>query len=95
MKFDMPNCGGCKTCELACSFHHQGDFSFAASSIKIIKKNGEAGYIVELLEEGDAGISCDCCVGEEIPLCLEHCAHSDFLREILEEFFSKRRQIAE
>lgn len=90
MKYDMPNCGGCKTCELACSFHHTGDFSFAKSSIRIVKKKDEEGYIVELLENDDAGIACDHCQGLETPLCIQYCLHSEYLQEILDEFISKK-----
>jgi Fe-S-cluster-containing hydrogenase component 2 len=87
MKFEMSSCGGCRTCELACSFHHTGEFVPAASSLKVLEKSEGAGYLVWLREEaeGDA-YACDGCKGLDIPLCLEYCREMDDLHKIVEEF---------
>ena len=93
MKFDMPSCGGCRTCELACSFHHRGGFVPAASSLKIIDKVDGPGYLVLLKEEPDGNSpACDDCRGLDIPLCLEYCRELDDLYKILQEFKAKRPQ---
>lgn len=91
MEFDMPSCGGCRTCELACSFHHLGGFVPAASSLKILEKHGGPGYLVLLKEEPDgASPACDNCAGLDIPLCLEYCREFDDLYKILQEFQAGR-----
>jgi len=90
MKFDMPSCGGCRTCELACSFHHTGEFVPAASSLKIIEEEEGPGYFVYLREEGEgSGFACDGCEGLDIPLCVEYCRELDDLFKILQEFNAK------
>ena len=91
MKFGMPSCGGCRTCELACSFHHTGVFIPTASSLKVLEKKEGAGYDVLLREEaeGDAR-ACDDCEGVDIPLCIEYCREMDDLYKILEEFKARK-----
>ena len=87
MKFDMPSCGGCRTCELACSFHHTGEFMPAVSSLKIAEKTEGPGYVVLLNEEGDGkSFACNGCEGLDIPLCVVYCRESDDLSKILREF---------
>jgi len=91
MEFDMPSCGGCRTCEMACSFHHRGEFIPAASSLKILEKKEGPGYRVFLREEGDgSSFACDGCEGLDIPLCVEYCRELDDLYKILQEFEAKR-----
>ena len=87
MKFDMPSCGGCRTCEIACSFHHTGEFVPAVSSLKILEKEGGPGYLVMLKPAGDEeGYACDGCKGLDVPLCVEYCKEVDDLCKILREF---------
>ena len=87
MKFDMPTCGGCRTCELACSFHHTGEFVPAVSSLKIIEKTEGPGYIVLLKEAGDGkSFACNGCEGLDVPLCVVYCRENDDLSKILQEF---------
>jgi Fe-S-cluster-containing hydrogenase component 2 len=97
MKFDMPSCGGCRTCELACSYHHTGDFVPAVSSLKVIEKTEGPGYAVLLKEEaGEGGFACDGCEGLDIPLCVEYCKEVDDLYKILREFeqrCSRKRRV--
>jgi Fe-S-cluster-containing hydrogenase component 2 len=91
MKFDMPTCGGCRTCELVCSYHHLGAFVPAASSMKILEKKEGSGYLVSLKEEADtSGPACDGCEGLDVPWCLEYCREMDDLYKILQEFDAKR-----
>ena len=90
MIFDMDTCGGCRTCEIACSFHHSGEFNPSISSIKILDKAGTAGYNVVLLEENsDEGKACDGCQGLEEPLCMEYCKEKEDLREMLDTLTDK------
>ena len=91
MKFDMPSCGGCRTCELACSFHLLGEFVPSASALKIEDKDDGPGYAVVLKEVADGdGPACDHCVGLETPLCMDYCREYDDLKIILERFRESR-----
>jgi len=85
VKFEMDTCGGCRTCEIACSFHHSGEFNPSISSIKILDRPGGAGYDVLLLEEdSDEGKACDGCQGLEEPLCMEYCKEKEELKEMID-----------
>ncbi|MHB8773392.1 MAG: hypothetical protein ACYC7J_20570 [Syntrophales bacterium] len=87
MKFTMPSCGGCRTCELACSFHHTGEFMPAVSSLTIIEKTESPGYDVLLREEKEGkNLACNGCEGREVPLCVLYCRERDDLSQILQEF---------
>jgi Fe-S-cluster-containing hydrogenase component 2 len=87
--FDMPVCGGCRTCEIACSFHHREEFNPAISSIRILSQEGKIPYRVWLVrkeEDRTMEIPCDGCKDLEEPLCLQFCRKKDELKNILEEF---------
>ncbi|MFH1090159.1 MAG: hypothetical protein V1742_01185 [Pseudomonadota bacterium] len=86
MIYEMPSCGGCRTCEMACSFHHLGKFNPSVSSIKIIDKEDTSGYVVMILEQSERrGLACDGCPGLAEPLCLEYCREKDELESILKQ----------
>jgi Fe-S-cluster-containing hydrogenase component 2 len=93
--FDMPLCGGCRTCEMACSFHHKKEFDPSISSIRILNEAGKVPYRVWLVRKGEepmiAGVPCDGCKDQEEPLCLQFCRKKDELKKILEEFRSLNR----
>ena len=95
MEFDMPSCGGCRTCELACSFHHRGEFIPSASSLKVLEKKEGRGYTVLLKQEPDgSGPACDGCDDLEIPLCVEYCREVDDLFKILQKFNARKSKKA-
>ena len=87
MIFDMPTCGGCRTCEMACSFKHREEFIPTISSIKILDKKDGTGFLV-FLAEGPQGqeIPCDGCKELPVPMCMQYCRKSEELKEILVEF---------
>ena len=90
MKFDMDTCGGCRTCEIACSFHHTGEFNPSISSIKILDKEAGPGYDVLLLEEdSEEGRACDGCQALDEPLCMEYCKEKEDLREMIDTVMDK------
>ena len=90
MLFDLPNCAGCRTCEMACAFHHTEEFEPTVSSIKIVDKDGQNGFIICLFEQGDGhAIPCDRCEDLESPLCVQYCSESLGLGEILKKFQKK------
>lgn len=62
-------CYGCRTCELACSFHHERIFSPELSSIRV-SRNNRTGKI-----EWSINSTCDSCQGETQPLCMRYCAY--------------------
>ena len=66
---DAQICSGCRTCELACSFHHTGAFAPASSSIRISRSN-ETAEMDWKLEP-----SCDLCAGEPELLCARYCQY--------------------
>ena len=92
MIFDMSACGGCRTCEIACSYHHTGEFNPSISSLKVLDKEDGAGYNVLLLEK-DEGQSkaCDGCQELEEPLCMEYCKEKEALEKMIKELLTVRQ----
>jgi Fe-S-cluster-containing dehydrogenase component len=91
MKFDMRSCGGCRTCEIACSFHHNEEFNPAISSIKILDRVNEPGFIVSLVEEPDReSVACDFCEEREVPLCVQYCREKEELLEMINDLKQKK-----
>ena len=87
MLFDMPDCGGCRTCELACGFKHTGAFSHSASSLRVLDKEDRRGYTVELLEQSEGQrFACDGCQELDEPLCVQHCREAESLADMVREF---------
>lgn len=90
MKFDMKSCSGCTTCEMACSFHHNKEFNPAISSIRVVRKMNEAGFLVLVLEENDGkSMACDFCSDLEIPLCAQYCTEKEELTNMIKELKQK------
>jgi len=88
--FDMSTCGGCRTCELACSFHHTQEFIPSVSSLKVLDKEDGPGYRVLLVRESSGeSIPCDLCKKLDVPLCMEYCREMDDLGKILFSFEEK------
>jgi anaerobic carbon-monoxide dehydrogenase iron sulfur subunit len=87
--FETQNCLGCRTCELVCSYHHNGIFSPSISSIKIVNKPSEQAFAIEIYREAANGhFACDGCKGLEEPLCVKYCnpLMREELRGILRKF---------
>jgi Fe-S-cluster-containing hydrogenase component 2 len=92
MVFEMPNCGGCRTCEMACSFHHTGEFNPSISSIRIVEIAGQEGFLIHLEEKPDGPTRmCDGCKGLSVPLCMQYCCESEALARILQEYIRKTK----
>jgi Fe-S-cluster-containing hydrogenase component 2 len=60
-------CVGCRTCELACSFHHSGSMAPELSSVQVRRSNRTAAISWQVLP------SCDLCAAETEPLCAKYC----------------------
>ena len=88
MIFKMPECGGCRTCEIACSFKHLGKFNADVSSLQVLYRDDGPGYCIRLAEdsEDDDRFPCDLCKDRETPECLEYCHEREKLKEILDQF---------
>ena len=70
-------CGGCRSCELACSYHHTKCFQPSISSIQIIIRPKKITYDLILYNENEGDhLSCDKCKGMEVPLCVLFCSRS-------------------
>jgi len=94
MEFEMFSCGGCRTCEMACSFKHAGEFIPSISSIRILDKKSNLGFIVSLVEESDGqNMACDGCKEIEVPLCVQYCEKSEDLKHILKELMKISKKI--
>lgn len=71
--FDNQSCTGCRTCEMACSYHHAGVFQPSIASIEITGSANEGFKMT--LHEGpqDNRAACDGCRELEEPLCVTFC----------------------
>jgi len=84
--FDTKDCTGCKTCVIACSYHHKGVFSLASSSIEIKDWRQEGKFAIVFHKKDEDGyLACDKCQGESEPLCIKYCSFlaRDELRTLL------------
>jgi Fe-S-cluster-containing dehydrogenase component len=89
--FEMPSCGGCQTCAIACSFKHTGKFNPSVSSIKILEKEDGLGFYVRLIDTaGPHGFVCDGCVDLKEPMCVQFCEKSEDLKKILQNFLKRK-----
>jgi Fe-S-cluster-containing hydrogenase component 2 len=74
VSFETEGCVGCRTCQLACSYHHKGVFMPSASSIEIKDQSKDLGFEVSFYTQAENGhLACDQCQGLEEPLCVEYC----------------------
>ena len=67
-------CSGCRTCEVACAFHHTGQFSRIGGSISVGAEDdlGRAEVVISYERRGRTS-PCDLCAGETKPLCVNYC----------------------
>ena len=88
MIFEMSKCGGCRSCEMACSYHHREVFQPSISSIQIVDRPKELAFAISLAEQDENRlIACDRCKGLDEPLCVKYCNDPDELKDILKEFW--------
>jgi len=76
---NLNKCTGCRSCELACSFHKVKSFDPAQSSIQVCRDNS-SGLMSVVLDD-----HCDLCADEEKPLCICFCAPDVLNFSILNE----------
>lgn len=88
MIFETEACVGCRTCEMACSYHHMGAFKPSISSIQIVETPENLGFTVSLCaKDGGTSKPCDLCNGLDEPLCVKYC--SPLMKEELKEILRK------
>ena len=76
---NLIKCTGCRSCELACSFHKTATFNPVQSSIQVFRDNS-VGLMSVVLDN-----YCDLCVNEEEPLCICFCATNVLNLSVLKE----------
>ncbi len=90
MDFQMRECGGCTSCEMACSYRHTGDFEPSVSSIEILETKDQPGYFVRLhMGESENRHPCDGCPNEDEPFCMRYCHKKEKLQEIIKSAFQQ------
>lgn len=89
MLYKLDGCGGCKTCEIACSYKLTGEFNHQVAGIEIVEKKDGSGYDVKLLEKPEGSrLACDGCLDREEPYCLDYCHKREELHELIKEFIN-------
>jgi len=63
---DPGDCTACRSCVIACSFHHNQTFDPSIASLRIERDYQTGNVFIELYN------SCDGCPGQQ-PLCIEFC----------------------
>ena len=85
------SCTGCRTCEIACSYHHRRVFQPSIASIEIGEiKDKLKCDITFYTENANGHLACDRCKGEDQPLCIKYCnaVEKDELVDIWQKCFS-------
>jgi Fe-S-cluster-containing dehydrogenase component len=78
LAIDVSRCTACRTCEIACSFHHRKCFdpeiaSLSVQSARELPKVTVRVYDASSPSESGKHLPCDGCSDERIPLCQKYC----------------------
>src|SRR4030065_727491 len=92
MIFELKDCGGCRTCEMACSFKFTGNFNYQDSAFHVINKEDGSGYLIELVEDPNALHQCDGCEGLDEPMCVQFCHFKDELRGFIQQLMDSKKE---
>ena len=84
---DTQKCVGCRSCELACSFHHRKLFRPGIASIHVQRNEYRGNFDVRLVhyqQAEDGHLPCDC--SRENEFCVRYCPVTarDELRAVLQ-----------
>ena len=91
MTFDFHQCGGCRTCEIACSYKCTGSFNHHLSAVRVVENPW--GYQI-VFSEGElpGGCICDGCKDLETPMCVEYCHDPEEMTGLIERFLSRSKE---
>lgn len=75
---DVNRCTACRTCEIACSFHHRKCFDPEIASLSIRSARELPKVTVRVCDasspfERGKRLPCDGCLDETVPLCQKYC----------------------
>ena len=78
LEIDVSKCIGCRTCQIACSFHHKKVFDPGIASLEVRETREWPKVSITLyrdLARRNMGnhLACDDCAGESIALCAKYC----------------------
>ena len=73
---NLDQCTECRTCEIACSFHHTKSFDPTSSSIQVKLDKTTGAMSITLCS------TCDGCSSEEEPLCSFFCPRHVFASKV-------------
>jgi Fe-S-cluster-containing dehydrogenase component len=78
LEIDNKRCINCRTCELACSFHHKKSFDPSIASLKIRGETSEVDISILFFDdmtrvERHKRVPCDHCKSEILPFCVKYC----------------------
>ena len=96
--FKVDACGGCRSCEMACAFHHMKVFQRHLSSLDVTTIPRTLEHTLTFYRESvDGHIACDMCKGLETPLCVVFCPEgfSGELERLLKAHLSAPRDGSE
>ena len=91
--FETETCVGCRSCELACSYHHKKTFNPNTSSIRVIDRPKTLVFALSLCSKNENGrISCDNCEGLDECYCVKYCSPlmKEELNRIIDNFQRSR-----
>ncbi len=85
MQYEMPSCGGCRTCEMACAFLLTGEFAPSQSAIHILECTDVQGYVVTLEKKKKTALPCRNCLNKGTPPCVQYCEKDQDLIQLIEQ----------
>ena len=72
--YQIPNCTGCRSCEIACSFYHYKKFNPYLSSIEIEKDENSIVKARLFFKAIGERLPCDGCKNAEEKQCVKFCS---------------------
>jgi Fe-S-cluster-containing dehydrogenase component len=91
MLFELKDCGGCRTCAMACSYRFTGEFNYFNAAINIIERMDHTGFAVELIDDIDNPFRCDGCVDSDTPYCVQFCHFKDELKSFIDQLIESQK----